>query len=266
MENNNVANKENASEIKPKMHVTGTIERIGLAGAIVNIGSAQPAVLHVSQVKNENDEPVNRVDEVLEVGQTFEGWVKRVRGSQIELTMNKPLDLEWREIKPGLVVTGTVVRIENFGAFVEIGAERPGLIHISELAHGYVHAPTDVVQEGAEIEAEVLEVNRRKRQIKLSVKALQPKPEEILKEINAEDRAKPKRGKKSRGKGKNEGQDQGEVADETALGIALREAMERAEQKSTEVQTEKKKKETKDEAQIQDDIIARTLESRSKDE
>ena len=60
--------------------------------------------------------------------------------------MIKPLDLEWREIKTGLVVKGTVVRLETFGAFVEIGAERPGLIHISEMAHGYVRTPADVLK------------------------------------------------------------------------------------------------------------------------
>ena len=52
--------------------------------------------------------------------------------------MFKPLDLEWRDMKKGMTVKGTVVRLEKFGAFVEIGAERPGLVHISEMAHGYV--------------------------------------------------------------------------------------------------------------------------------
>ena len=94
--------------------------------------------------------------------------------------MIQPLALEWREIKVGESVKGKVVRLEKFGAFVEIGAERPGLVHISEMAHGYVKVPGDVVKEGDEIEAQVLEVNRRKKQIKLSMKALLPEPEKRL--------------------------------------------------------------------------------------
>ena len=90
--------------------------------------------------------------------------------------MIKPLDLEWRDIKKGMTVKGQVVRLEKFGAFVEIGAERPGLIHISEMAHGYVRQPSDVVKEGDEVEAQVIDVNRKKKQIKLSLKALQPEP------------------------------------------------------------------------------------------
>ena len=69
-----------------------------------------------------------------------------------------------------MTVKGKVVRLETFGVFVEIGAERPGLIHISELSHAYVRTPGEVVREGDEVEAKVLEVNRRK-QIKLSIKA-----------------------------------------------------------------------------------------------
>ena len=79
-------------------------------------------------------------------------------------------------------VKGKIVRLEKFGAFVEIGAERPGLVHISEMAHGYVKVPGDVVKEGDEVEAQVLEVNRRKKQIKLSMKALLPEPEEVVEE------------------------------------------------------------------------------------
>jgi small subunit ribosomal protein S1 len=90
--------------------------------------------------------------------------------------------MEWREVKVGNTVKGKVVRLEKFGAFVEIGAERPGLVHISEMAHGYVKVPGDVVKEGDEIEAQIIEVNRRKKQIKLSMKALQPEPEVVVEE------------------------------------------------------------------------------------
>ncbi len=116
---------------------------------------------------------------MVQVGQSVDVWIKRVdpKKKRIDLTMIKPLDLEWREITKGMTVKGKVTRLEKFGAFVDIGAERPGLVHISEMTHGYVKTPGEVVKEGDEVEVQVLEVNRRKKQIKLSMKALEEKPD-----------------------------------------------------------------------------------------
>ena len=126
-------------EIKAKMHFTGTVVKTGLAGAILDIGVGRPAVIHISQIVAEGvEQPIKRVEDVLKVGQKVDVWVKKTKDNRVELTMIKPLDLEWRDIKKGMTVKGQVVRLEKFGAFVEIGAERPGLIHISEMAHGYV--------------------------------------------------------------------------------------------------------------------------------
>ncbi len=169
------SNEEN--DVRPKMHFTGTVVKTGLAGAIIDVGIGRPAVIHISQIVPEaQEQPIKRVEDVLKVGQQVDVWVKRVKDDRVELTMIKPLDLEWRDIKKGMTVKGQVVRLEKFGAFVEIGAERPGLIHISEMAHGYVRQPADVVKEGDEVEAQVIDVNRKKKQIKLSIKALQPEP------------------------------------------------------------------------------------------
>ncbi len=235
-------------EIQPKQRYTGTVLKTTLQGALVDIGSEKPAFIHISQAVKDGDPKIaiNSIDEVLEVGQEIEFWVKRVKKDRIELTMKEPLALEWREIKPEMTVTGTVVRLESFGAFVDIGAERPGLIHISELSHSYVRTPGEVVREGDEVEAKVLEVNRRKKQIKLSIKALQVLPENLQMS------------------GARSGQDKQEETpqepDLTAMEIAMRQAMERAE---TDEETPKKKsKRDKGESPEQDDIISRTLENK----
>ena len=138
-------------EINRKEKLTGTVVKTMLAGAIIDIGMDAPGILHISQLQKE---AVNKVDDVLEVGQSVDVWVKRVlpKKNQIELTMIEPLPLEWREIKEGIVVKGTIERLEKYGAFVEIGAERPGLVHISELAHGYIRTPEDAVKVGEEVE------------------------------------------------------------------------------------------------------------------
>jgi predicted RNA-binding protein with RPS1 domain len=235
-------------------------------------------VIHISQIIPPNNEPIKRVSDVLVVGQDLEVWVKRVKDERVELTMYKPLDLEWRDIKKGMTVKGKVVRLEKFGAFVEIGAERPGLIHISEMAHGYVRQPTDVVNEGDEIEAQVIDVNRKKRQIKLSMKALMPEPvkeEEPVREfVDVPRREKPQRAAKAPRKGKPSrrsdefggnvdelmavmGQSESEGESETAMSVAWKEAMEKV--KARKQSDKGRKGRTTAE---QEDILSRTLEQK----
>jgi len=111
--------------------------KTSLQGAILDIGESMPGFLHISQVINASapDTPVIKLEDVIKVGDTVTVWVKRILKDHLELTMKEPLALEWREIQPNMVVHGKVVRLENFGAFVDIGAERPGLVHVSELSH-----------------------------------------------------------------------------------------------------------------------------------
>src|SRR3970040_1274448 len=110
--------------------------------------------------------------------------------------MIQPLALEWKEIEPDMVVKGKIVRLEAYGAFVDIGAERPGMIHVSELAHGYVKTPGEIVKEGDEVEAKVLNVDRKKKQINLSKKPLKPEIEEFKPVKKEEKKSSGKRGPK----------------------------------------------------------------------
>lgn len=277
MEQSVVADSDRTTEIKAKMQFSGTVVKISLAGAVLDIGVGQPAVMHISQLVSPTNEAIKKVEDVLQVGQSVDVWVKRVREGRIELTMIKPLDLEWREIKKGMTVKGKVVRLEKFGAFVEIGAERPGLVHISEMAHGYVRTPGDVVKEDDEVEAEVLEVNRHKKQIKLSMKALMPEPvkEEEPKPVRPAFEPRPTAPKKEKvvrkKKSPRRSDDMGDNAalllelksssdgenEPTAMEIAMREAMERAKSRQQD------KKKAKAVSNEQEDILNRTLEQKA---
>ena len=245
------------------MQFSGKVKKISLAGAVIDIGINQPAVLHISQLPQDEDHPVKRVEDVLTVGQDVDVWVKKVMDDHIELSMIKPLELEWRDIKPGMTVNGKVTRLEKFGVFVEIGAERPGLIHISELAHGYVRTPSDILKEGDEVEAQVLEVIRRKKQIKLSMKALQPKPEEIMEEVKLQPVVEPSKPERRKTNKKSEDKhSMGEAAqveetipDPTAMELAIRDAMDKAKMRKQQDKYKKAKRID----QEQEDIFNRTL-------
>ena len=83
--------------------------------------------------------------------------------------------------------------MKPYGAFVDIGAERPGMVHVSELTHGYVKTPSEIVKEGDEVEAKVLDVNRKKKQIRLSIKALEPEVVEFKPAKKEEQKGRSKR-------------------------------------------------------------------------
>jgi ribosomal protein S1 len=203
------------------------------------MGAGKLAVIPISQLRKD---PVRRVEDILKVGDSVEAWVRRVDANQdrVELTLIQPLAMEWRDLKKDMVVNGKVTKLEKFGAFVEIGAERPGLMHVSEMSHDYVKRPEDVVTVGQEVEVRILDVDRRKKQIKLSMKALTAEP--VAEQQETEEPEKPA---------------------PTAMEMALRKAMSE-EGATASTKTEKGKSARKSVQPDIEDILARTLENRPK--
>lgn len=257
-----------AAALGLKTKLAGKIVKITLAGALVDVGQEVPGVLHISQIQKD---PINKVEDALKVGQSVDTWVKRVKKDRIELTMIEPLGMEWGEILPEMTVKGKVVRLETYGAFVDFGAERPGMVHVSELTRGYVKTPNEVVKEGDEVEAMVLEVNRKKKQIRLSMKALMPEIVEEEKPVRehrerSERSDRGERGGDRKARGPKRGKRQEESYDFedttpkepelTAMQIAWQMAMDRAGSKEKSV----KVKAVKSASNEQAEILNRTLE------
>jgi len=93
----------------------------------------------------------------------------------VEEEKNKQKQNLLDSIEAGQTLTGTVQRITDFGAFVDLGGI-DGLVHISQLSYDHISSPTDVVQEGQEVKVKVLSVDRNNDRISLSIKETQPGP------------------------------------------------------------------------------------------
>ena len=78
--------------------------------------------------------------------------------------------LEMKDLKPGMVLTGTVRNVIDFGVFVDIGVHQDGLVHISQVADKFIKHPSEVVSVGDIVKVVVLEVDEKKKRISLSMK------------------------------------------------------------------------------------------------
>ncbi|MGH2537914.1 MAG: S1 RNA-binding domain-containing protein [Candidatus Promineifilaceae bacterium] len=230
------------ADLQPKMKLSGTVIRLELYGAFIDLGLGVDAILHVSKL----GERVNRVADVLGVGDQVTVWIDKVDLSrnQITVSMLEPPAVDWSELREGQVYTGKVTRLEPFGAFVDIGADKEGLVHVSELSHEYLKHPSHAVKVGDELEVMVRGVNKRRRRIDLSHKALLEPPETQM-------RAQPK-------PAEIVPPDEPEIELPTAMEVAMREAMEGAGVPLPPPKGTGKRR-TKRGRRRQDDILERTL-------
>ena len=217
------------SDLKRGSKLTGQVTKIELAGAFVDVGAECEGLIHISRLKRG---PVNRVEDAVKAGEQIDVWVENSdpNAKRLELTMIRPVTVKWGDIKTGAKFSGQVVRLEKFGAFIDIGAERPGLLHVSEMQDEYVSDPSEVVSIGNIVEVTVLDVDRSKRQFRLSLK----QADYVI--------------------------DEEEVEEEipTAMEIALREAMEQPEKDLKRSEGKKVSAAVENREEL-DDILNRTL-------
>jgi transcriptional accessory protein Tex/SPT6 len=161
--------------------LTGVVKNITNFGAFIDLGIAQDGLVHISELARRK---VENVSEVVSQGQEVEVWVKKVdkKRGRISLTMIRPVTLKMKDIQEEAELEGVITRLESYGAFIDIGSERDGLVHISQITHEYIKHPADVLTPGDFVQVKVLKVNRKKRQIDLSIKALLPPPEPEVKQ------------------------------------------------------------------------------------
>ena len=159
--------------------VTGTVTREMDFGAFVELAPGIEGLIHISEMAW--GKKVRKPSDIVKVGDTVESVILGIDTEQkrIALGLKQALGDPWVEIvktiHPGAVIEGPVSRIAKFGVFVTIAEGVEGLVHISEItAERRLNHPSDVLRVGEIVKAQVLEIDREKRQLKLSIKQMVP--------------------------------------------------------------------------------------------
>ena len=241
--------KSRASELKDKLKVgdtiEGTVKSVVQFGAFVDIGGID-GLLHISDISHDR---VRKVEDHLKEGQQVQvqilklDWDKGRHSLGMKQLQADPFQVGMGEMKEGDVVQGRIIKLAEFGAFIEIAPGIEGLAHISELDWRRVEKTSDVVQPNQIIPVKILKIDSGKKKISLSVKQAkerpQPKggsggqrgrgrgrggekdtrsPEEILKETPALRRMREKAQQEQKAKA---GKGQGGLGEGGGLGLSL---------------------------------------------
>jgi len=153
--------------------VEGVVKRVTEFGAFVDIGVGRDGLVHVSEMAPYR---VAKATDIVKEGDRVQVWIKELdrEKNRISLTMIAPGVQTLRDLEEGAIVRGRVTRLERYGAFVDIGVGRDGMLHVREMARGYVEKPEDIVKVGDEIQVQIIGIDRRRGRIDLSMKELLP--------------------------------------------------------------------------------------------
>ena len=237
--------------------VTGMVKRVTEFGAFVDIGVGRDGLVHISELSVRR---VGKVADVLKEGQEITVWIKKLDRdrNRISLSMIEPGTKTIRDLEKGEIVQGSVTRILPYGAFIDIGIGRDALLHIREMSERYIAKPEDVVNVGDVIEARIIELSRRRQRVDLSMKGLRPEPEPEPTPMPATQQPAPEP--------EPEDESEDEFADMeilTPMEMAFKRAMEAGGVKfASNDKRNRGKKGKRGTRSLQDEIIARTLQSR----
>ena len=153
--------------------VEGVVKNVTDFGAFIDLGGAD-GLLHISEMSWGR---VENPKKVFKVGDNVKVLIKDINGDKIALSMKFPEENPWlnaaEKYAVGNVVEGTVARMTDFGAFVELEPGVDALLHVSQISREHVEKPADVLQIGQNITAKVVDFNEEEKKISLSMKVLE---------------------------------------------------------------------------------------------
>ena len=178
--------------------VTGKVARITSFGAFIDLGGVD-GLVHLTELSHErNVSPKS----VVSVGDEIEVKVLDLNEEEgrvslsLKATTPGPWDGVEQKLAAGDVIEGTVKRLTDFGAFVEVLPGIDGLVHISQISHKRVESPKDALKVGQEVTVKVLEVNAADERVSLSIKALEERPVQEEGQKDEKRQSRPRRPKR----------------------------------------------------------------------
>ncbi|VPW18392.1 30S ribosomal protein S1 [Streptococcus pneumoniae] len=158
--------------------VTGKVARITSFGAFIDLGGVD-GLVHLTELSHErNVSPKS----VVTVGEEIEVKILDLNEEEgrvslsLKATVPGPWDGVEQKLAKGDVVEGTVKRLTDFGAFVEVLPGIDGLVHVSQISHKRIENPKEALKVGQEVQVKVLEVNADAERVSLSIKAIEERP------------------------------------------------------------------------------------------
>ncbi|COQ91125.1 TPA: 30S ribosomal protein S1 [Streptococcus pneumoniae] len=158
--------------------VTGKVARITSFGVFIDLGGVD-GLVHLTELSHErNVSPKS----VVTVGEEIEVKILDLNEEEgrvslsLKATVPGPWDGVEQKLAKGDVVEGTVKRLTDFGAFVEVLPGIDGLVHVSQISHKRIENPKEALKVGQEVQVKVLEVNADAERVSLSIKALEERP------------------------------------------------------------------------------------------
>ncbi len=188
-----VARKEEAQKklletIKEGDVVEGTIKNVTDFGVFVDLGGMD-GLLHISEMSWGH---VEHPQKNYKAGEKLTVLIKEINENKIALSLKFNDTNPWVDAESkyavGTVVTGKVMRMTDFGAFVELENGIDALLHVSQISKDHIEKPSDVLKVGDEVTAKVVDFNLDEKRVSISIKALTaPDPKEEKEEESNED-------------------------------------------------------------------------------
>lgn len=159
--------------------IEGTVQRLTQFGVFVDVGGVD-GLVHISEMSWQH---VDKPSDIVKEGDKVKVKILKLdpENERISLSMKAAQPGPWEQARDkfhvGDIVEGTVRRLVDFGAFVEVAPGVEGLVHVSQIAHRRIGTPHEVLKEGQEVKVKVLDVNIDDKRISLSIKETEEAPE-----------------------------------------------------------------------------------------
>ncbi|HFI0462973.1 TPA: 30S ribosomal protein S1 [Streptococcus suis] len=158
--------------------VEGKVARLTNFGAFIDLGGVD-GLVHISRISHQH---ITKPSDALTIGDTVQVKILSIdeENGRISLSIKDTLPGPWDNIEEkaaaGTVLDGTVKRLTDFGAFVEVFPGVEGLVHVSQISHEHIATPADKLEEGQEVKVKVLSTDPVEQRLSLSIKALEERP------------------------------------------------------------------------------------------